>query len=406
MVRTPCLATPARRGVLPTKQMKNMTEENKFYFRITNAEELGKYAHNTDNLVLSGDVFYGVSDIEVEPGVICRGSTKVSKIEPIEEIYGGLEEDLEKLDLSTPESVVPKRWWTVLDEVMGSDKPKWMKITQCMGLGKLDLDFILPGLPRKSVGTLVSPGGTGKSMAVLQTAAHCVLGIESFLNQSTTKRTVAYLSLEDPPAILHNRLHDLYEKLNPSREQSARLDEHLLAASLTLSVATSKDNPSPHAIIDLFEPDQKPDLIILDTARRAHQLDENSAGEMSTFIATLEEAAEYLNCAFFILHHTSKGAMFAKSQGTDPGASASRGSSVLVDNARAVWAMHVMNTSKAKELEIADAERRQYIELTHEKCNYQRAMSPTLLKRDDLGLFDAVKLNEEKGQKHEKESLF
>ena len=375
-------------------ETQNTEQKTTNYFKISNGVELRKLIPQTDTLILSGDSLYGQSSEKVEPGTICLGGSKMAEIAPYAPIEPSMREDLANLTAKAPESYITARNWMVRDLVVRSEKPNWKKISECGKSDKLDLDFILPGLPRKSVGTLVSPGGTGKSMAIVQTAAHCVLGRKAYFNQSSKRRTVAYLSLEDPDEILHNRLHDLFHKLDPKSSESDRLDNHLLCTSINLSVATDKSATDSDAIIDLFEPHQKPDLIILDTARRAHTLDENSAGEMSVFIATLEEVARALDCAVLMLHHTSKGATFAKSKGEDPGAGASRGSSVLVDNARAVWAMHVMSAKAAKDHGIDDSERKQYIQLTHEKCNYQKAMDPVWLKRDNTGLFDAVNLQE------------
>jgi RecA-family ATPase len=365
--------------------MSNNNENTQYYYQITN----GKYVPTAPSTVLIGDDILGVSDVPITPAIIYKGSIAVAQIDKLKPTDSQLE-DLEKLELSDPVSHIPRLGWMLDSPREESERPKWKRISECGKADKLDLDFILPGLPRKSVGTLVSPGGTGKSMAILQTATCCVLGKPSFLNLSRRKRTVAYLSLEDPDEVLHNRLHDLYHKIEPNASEAAVLDDNLLAASMSFSVATTKDNPNPDVILDLFEVGQKPDLIILDTVRRAHQLDENSAGEMSTFIACLEEVARYLDCAILMLHHTSKGATFSKAQGIDPGASASRGSSVLVDNARAVWTMHVMSSKEAKELDIDDNARRAYIRLAHDKCNYQRAMDPVWLKRDDSGLFDVI----------------
>ena len=352
-----------------------------YYYKITN----GKLFKDAKDLLEIKEELIGCWTEPISHSIILDGIKVVAEIIPIK-----LKNKVENMILCNPLKEIDSKYTVKL-----SKKINFLKIGECGKNRKIDLDFILPGLPRKCVGTLVSPGGTGKSLAILQTAANCVIGKKELLNQSLKKRVVAYISLEDPEEVLNNRMHDLYHQLKPTDKETTLLDINLLACATKLSVAPSNKEPvTPEEITQLFA-NITPDLIILDTARRAHQLEENSTGEMSLFISALETIADTLNCAILILHHTSKSAAYAAGKGEDVGSAASRGSTVLVDNARAVWSLQTMNVKDADKKNISSDERKNYLKLEQTKCNYQRAMKTQWLERINNGFFINAEFNTE-----------
>src|SRR5437588_12323363 len=80
-------------------------------------------------------------------------------------------------------------------------------------------DYVLPGLIPGTVGSIVSPGGQGKSILAL-ILAHLVAGDIDLLDLGIfpTGRVV-YLSAEDNEDIIHERLYHIGSKLNTRQRE-------------------------------------------------------------------------------------------------------------------------------------------------------------------------------------------
>ena len=87
------------------------------------------------------------------------------------------------------------------------------------------LDFVLPGFLAGSVGALVSPGGIGKTMFAMELAGavasgYDILSFEKMVSGWKFKPSaVTYLSAEDGPEILVNRLKAIADYLGKKREK-------------------------------------------------------------------------------------------------------------------------------------------------------------------------------------------
>lgn len=195
-----------------------------------------------------------------------------------------------------------------------------------------ELQFVLPGLLRGTVGALVAPGASGKSFLALEIAASIAATpcndelFDGFGINPKGRGGVLYLALEDPEAVIVRRLHSMGAHIPPI---------HRTALALNLSI-----EPMLGAGLDLMRDDHinwitqqatGKKLVVIDTLSRAHQLDENSNGDMSLLLRRLEAVGAQSGAAVLFIHHISKGAS-REAQGADQ--FAARGASVLIENAR------------------------------------------------------------------------
>ena len=81
------------------------------------------------------------------------------------------------------------------------------------------IDYVLPNMVAGTVGALVSPGGAGKSMLVLQLAAQIAGGPDLLDVGELPTGPVIYLPAEDPPTAIHHRLHALGAHLTDEQRQ-------------------------------------------------------------------------------------------------------------------------------------------------------------------------------------------
>lgn len=188
------------------------------------------------------------------------------------------------------------------------------------------IDYVLPNMVAGTVGALVSPGGAGKSMLILQLAAQIAGGPDLLEVGELTKGSVVYLPAEDPPAAIHHRLHALGVHLTADERQTVAdglLIEPLIGKSPNINALEWLDY--------LKQVAEGRRLMVLDTLRRFHDQEENASGPMAKVIGQMESIAADTGCAVVFLHHTNKGASM---MGGGDQQQASRGSSVLVDNIR------------------------------------------------------------------------
>lgn len=250
------------------------------------------------------------------------------------------------------------------------------------------LDFVLPGLLAGTVGALVSPGGTGKSMLAIELAILVASGLDiaGIAGEDTTMGNVVYLAAEDPDIAIQHRLYAIGKYI-----KSKNANEHIddiqmdIARSLTIEPLIGHQP-------DIFRPDWfdfikshavNKRLIFLDTLRRFHTLDENDSGAMAEMLGRLEAITTATGCAIVFLHHASKAAAL---NGQGDMQQASRGSSVLVDNVR--WQMYLAGMSKeeAKKNEVDEEMRGYWVKCGISKQNYGQPTAEKWLRRVEGGV--------------------
>ena len=244
------------------------------------------------------------------------------------------------------------------------------------------LDFVLPGLLAGTVGALVSPGGTGKSMLAIELAIFVASGfdISGFAgDQKYARGDVAYLAAEDPDIAIQHRLHAIGKHV---KDDNVRMH---LAEGLAIEplIGHQPDVFSDAWFNFIMQMATGRRLLILDTLRRFHTLDENDSGAMASMLSRLEAISTATGCAIIFLHHASKAAAL---NGQGDMQQASRGSSVLVDNVR--WQMYLSGMSKdeANKNGVDEEMRGFWVKCGISKQNYGQPMSEKWMRRMDGGV--------------------
>lgn len=209
-----------------------------------------------------------------------------------------------------------------------------------------ELQFVLPGLLKGTVGALVAPGASGKSFLALEIAASIAATpcdnelFDSFGINPKSRGGVLYLALEDPAVVLQRRLHSMGQYIPPAHRAALAFNlciEPMLGTGLNLM----RDDH----IEWITQQAKGRQLVIIDTLSRAHQLDENSNGDMALLLRRLEAVGAQSGAAVLFIHHISKGAS-RESQGADQ--FAARGASVLIENARYAAYLSKMTEKEAE----------------------------------------------------------
>lgn len=264
------------------------------------------------------------------------------------------------------------------------------------------LDFIWPGFLAGTVGALVAPGATGKSYWALEAAmaiACSVAGGDLVGLAPACHGRVVYFAGEDPEAALVRRVHAIGQHLNVQAREAIAKN---LAVMPIMGTLMNVMNDEQRASIIQLCADAR--LIVLDTLSRIHDRDENSNGEMSRLVATLEHIAVSTGASVLYLHHVSKGS--ARDGQTDQ-QQAARGASALIDNARWCGFVAKMSEDEAKRLSdraydrqaIGNDRRSLFVRFGVSKQNYDMTPMDQWYKRHDGGVLLPVELVATKKEK-------
>lgn len=235
------------------------------------------------------------------------------------------------------------------------------------------IKFILPGLPFGVVGSVISPGGVGKSAFALSLACQiaggpCLTGL-----QTDEIGKVVYVAGEDPENVIEHRLFAVGEHCNQVERET--IDENLtvIPASGKILDILSKETQAYFEELATGKT-----LLILDTLRVIHTADENDSGAMSNVVGHLKRIANKTQCSIIFLHHTNKNSM---NNGAGAEQQASRGSSVLVDNIRWQGYLTKLPDDKFKNIAMTEIERKYYVLFGVSKQNYGFPVDDIVLKK-------------------------
>lgn len=266
------------------------------------------------------------------------------------------------------------------------------------------IDYVLPALPRGTVGLISGAGGAGKSMWALQASyqvaagRYCDFGLGGPAAAPGEIGRVLYFNLEDPEIILHHRIHHIAGAYSQDEDRAAWVHDladfiriyPLAGQGATFIDANRLATGMASRLDDVIEAHAKGGdlrLIIVDTLRRAHDCNENDNGEMSVVLRYFEQLAKRWNVALLLLHHESKFGLADK----DAGAQALRGASAIVDNARWVARIRTMSKKEGEEfgLDTEVEEHRFWLRMGLEKTNYGPPEEGAWLRRGPGGVLMA-----------------
>ncbi|MEK9803117.1 MAG: AAA family ATPase, partial [Curvibacter sp.] len=246
------------------------------------------------------------------------------------------------------------------------------------------LDFVLPGLLAGTVGMLVSPGSSGKSML---TAQLCVLvatgvdtiGIGHLLDKPISPARVVYLTAEDPADIIWTRIKQIAAGFTSA--QRKLLSDNLVIGDVRGRNTDLLDHAWRARITQLARGAR---MTVIDTLRRFHSADENDSGEAAKVLATIESISRECGTTFLIPHHTNKNG--GKEGGGDQ--QAARGSSVLTDNARLQINLAKMTEKEAADRNVTEAMRGHFVRMVFAKVNYCAPIQDVWLHRKAGGVLE------------------
>lgn len=268
-------------------------------------------------------------------------------------------------------------------------------IAGCYRTPPMPRDYVLPGFMPGTVGSIIAPGATSKSMLGLMLAHIVGGGVDLLgLGKLSTGRVV-YLSAEDGENILHERLHAIGKRLSPDDRAACAGMIHLEdLTKYTPDLLCEKTGQGWRQEIEKLCCNSR--LMLLDTLRTFHGADENKGDEMATLIGHLRAIASRTRCSILFLHHSSKALAIA---GQGDMQQAARGSSVLTDNVR--WQAYLagMTIEESKKLsarmdgrEIGQDDRVFFVRFGVSKQNYGAPFPERWFRRGEGGVLEQVVL--------------
>ena len=251
------------------------------------------------------------------------------------------------------------------------------------------LDFVFAGFKTHTIGFITSMGGVGKSMLALHLAfsladTSCKYNFEPFISsQDTPRGKVTYLSLEDPQDVLAHRIKAITKHIKIEGEGYNTIDtinQNLFIYPLygtNYKLFNNKKELNNNIYKNLLELGETSRVIIIDTFRRLHNLDENDNGAMSELLSVLENICNQTKTTILLLHHQNKSAINEKSNNQ----TAMRGASALVDNARLVINLNILSEKEAEKYSIQQERRKEYVKVNYTKVNYSKPLDDFFLAR-------------------------
>jgi hypothetical protein len=197
--------------------------------------------------------------------------------------------------------------------------------------------YVLPSLRPRTVGLIVAQEGVGKSFLALEIGLAKASGCDlTGIGITGPGNGVAYFSKEDPPEIIEERLQSIAPFITNEGMERADGLKIVSLYGRPATLVSEKSTVNENLIRKFIKTGSGKDLLIFDTLRKLHDLDENSSGEMKVLLEVFDRIALETGAAVLLIHHTNKSANLNGLQGDQ---SSARGSNAIVGNTR--WSLHL-----------------------------------------------------------------
>lgn len=240
---------------------------------------------------------------------------------------------------------------------------------------ELEQQWVIDGLvPSGTVTNLAGHGGTGKTLLLMEAAAHVVMGLP-FLGRNVMRGHVVYFSAEDGSAMIRRRQGPICATFG--------FDPAAVAEGLT--IIDAQDIPTLYAVeeskygtlgnttptytaLKALVAKIKPVLLIIDNASDCFDGNENERRAVRAFVRSLVAAVKDFGGAVILLLHTNKISAKGKEKSTE--------------NYSGSTAWHNSARSRLALMRDDDAGEGRSV-LVHEKCNVGPLSAPILLQYSD-----------------------
>ena len=242
-------------------------------------------------------------------------------------------------------------------------------------------------LPNKIVAAIIAAGGTGKSFLAMHIAVTAAAGSSLFGKFIASKPSqVVFISGEDDSIELQRRLHAVTQGMPLAVRTSVGNNIYFIDLADSFELFTNKPAAGevtmtdvPVMLVDAIKQitGGSVDLVIVDPVSRFRGGEENSAGDTTRFVQSLQYLRDQLSATVLTLHHVNKSANGATQNNA-------RGSSAFIDGVRLVYQLNALTEQEVAKEYGACAVMPRILTLNSVKSNYGKPIDPvTLSKRLD-----------------------
>ena len=223
-------------------------------------------------------------------------------------------------------------------------------------------------LLRRTVATVIAPGGTGKSALMVAAALSLASGRE-LLGKTVWggPKRVWLWNLEDDRDELARQIiacsqhHGLSEQDYAGRLFVNDAKSPLCTATKGREGLTIHEPVNAALVAEIHA--RKIDVLIIDPFVSSHRAEENDNGQINAIAERWANIARETNCSIILVHHSRK------LGGQQVDAEAARGASALGNASRSVIVLNRMEKPEATRFGVSDEDRRRYIRVSNDKTN-------------------------------------
>lgn len=271
--------------------------------------------------------------------------------------------------------------------VIPSDDVFMPRVTLAQAAVKPDLDFVLPGLLKKSVGMLVGPSAVGKSLFTLGIGVSMATGkpIAGGLWDSQKIGATTILMGEDDTQILQDRLYWLRQVSGLTAEELSIADQLLTVRSTRgVDMRIIEKTPTGYQAGTFFNTLKRlcigQRLVILDPYILLNGGDENDNNAAAVLMSLLYSITRDTGVTIIVVHHVGK------TNNDREEWAAARGASAITTSVRWQVSMTPPSLKEMDKFGIDGEMRKGWVRVACVKANYGDGCTPGWLERGRGGV--------------------